>query len=193
MSLNFLASVLISHLSHSSNSQPTTRASVIDSTGTFPLPTLAEILKVRVGQVRARAAAKPPPMDETADQCQEEEQKINVDVGRCLEMVGISRVFDVEGLWEVLREIGRSSVSSLDRDGAGSKDVDDETQSDHEVEIADSEEEEDELEGKSKERLKGEDTDEGIEIIIIDNMTQIINELFSRKEKSDGMVTIQSP
>lgn len=36
---------------------------------------------------------------------------------------------------------------------------------------------------------KGDDTtkdDEGIEIIVIDSMTHLINELFTRKEKSDG-------
>jgi hypothetical protein len=63
-------------------------------------------------------------------------------------MVAISRVFDVEGLWEVLGEVGRDFAA----DKGTSEDKD----------------------------------EEGMEIIIIDNMTQLINELFARKEKGEG-------
>lgn len=51
------------------------------------------------------------------------------------------------------------------------------------LEIGDSDDEED-----VKEVLLGREdvVDEGIEVIVIDNMTHIINELFSRKEKSSG-------
>lgn len=73
---------------------------------------------------------------------------VDDDVHRCLEMVAISRVFDVEGLWEVLGEVGRDCVGD---------------------------------EGTSEDKYE-----EGMEVIIIDNMTQLINELFARKEKGEG-------
>jgi len=75
---------------------------------------------------------------------------VDEEVRRCLEMVAISRVFDVEGLWEVLGEVGRGSDGST---------VDDD------------------------ESLR----EEGVEMIIIDNMTHLINELFARKERSECM------
>lgn len=175
--------MLISHLdSRPLTSAVTVKASIIDSTGTFPLSTLAEILKVRVG--KARLAGKPPILNDTAEERQAETTSVEADVTRCLEMVGISRVFDVEGLWEVLSELSRSSATSQD-DLTGGK-AGEETQNIYEAEIADSEDEgsEDLLQQDEQDIVTG--TDEGVEIIIVDNMTQIINELFSRKEKSDG-------
>lgn len=76
-------------------------------------------------------------------------KEIDNDVQRCLEIVDISRVFDVEGLWEVLGEVGRDSET-------GDKD--------------------DEEKGY----------EEGVEMIVIDNMTHLVNELFARKERSEG-------
>lgn len=70
-----------------------------------------------------------------------------------LEMVAISRVFDVEGLWEVLGEVGRDSA------------------------------------GMEEDRSD----EEGMEIIIIDNMTHLINELFARKERGEGVFPISCP
>lgn len=78
------------------------------------------------------------------------ESSVDEEVQRCLEMVAISRVFDVEGLWEVLGEVGRDS---------------------------------EEAQGLAPD----DHNEEGMEIIIIDNMTHLINELFSRKERSEGI------
>jgi hypothetical protein len=78
------------------------------------------------------------------------ESSVDEEVQRCLEMVAISRVFDVEGLWEVLGEVGGDS------EGAEGLAPDDHNE-------------------------------EGMEIIIIDNMTHLINELFARKERSEGI------
>jgi hypothetical protein len=116
-------------------------------------------------------------------------------------MVSISRVFDVEGLWEVLYEAGRHSRSDFQQQHVASEMSESEgidaaekvSGSEKPLEIIDSEEEltpEDEAplfpdptptSGDIKE-----DEDE-TEIIIVDNMTHIINGLLSRKEKSDGM------
>lgn len=129
--------------------------------------------------------------DAASDGRQASTSSISDDVQKCLEMVGISRVFDVEGLWEVVGEIRSTAKTSLEV----SEPLDDreETQSPREedVEIADSEDEEDEIstpvQGQNQTEIETQQEDEGIEIIIIDNMTQIINELFTRKERSDGM------
>ena len=69
-------------------------------------------------------------------------------------MVAISRVFDVEGLWEVLGEVGRDS----DRVVLG-----------------------------DEERAVEDNDEEGMEIIVIDNMTHLISELFARKERGEGI------
>lgn len=69
-------------------------------------------------------------------------------------MVAISRVFDIEGLWEVLGEVGRDSESGALVDDEGVRAVGDEN---------------------------------GVEMIIIDNMTHLINELFARKGRGEGM------
>jgi hypothetical protein len=139
-----------------------------------------------------------------------EEEDVEKEVQRCLEMVALSRVFDIEGLWEVLGEVGRNtpvheepnpsfSGEAEQQDATASQDG--ETQAPEKpAEIIDSDQEE-VLSPVKEAPLKltpapppksltpsGEDEDEGTEIIIIDNMTHIINELFSRKEKSDGML-----
>jgi hypothetical protein len=110
-------------------------------------------------------------------------------------MIAISRVFDIEGLWEVLGEIGHDnpaapSNSSISSPKEVEKKSDGPIQSgpDWPEEINDSQEDspdEDCNPGRGPSEAARE-KDEGIEIIIIDNMSQIINELFSRKEKSDG-------
>lgn len=152
-------------------------------------------------------------------------QKAGVDmekeVERCLEMVAISRVFDVEGLWEVLGEIGRGSGRGNEQVSRGLQG--DTAQSDpavhpQDVPIA----ELPTMDGgtnnvrdgavlaaqsstsksASLERVQAaqpqrptvsrgeEDNNEGTEIIIIDNMTHLINELFTRKEKGEAHVLL---
>ena len=97
-----------------------------------------------------------------------DEQGVNEEVLRCLEMVAISRVFDIEGLWEVLKEVGQDSeTDSTDDEGV---------------------------------REESTGNENGVEMIIIDNLTHLINELFARKERSEGMssysftgLALQSP
>lgn len=186
ISLNFLASVLISHLSSPHSLTPTTKASIIDSTGSFPLATLASILTERIK--KARSVGKAPELNPSTEAVTAEAEAVDADVTRCLEMVGISRVFDVEGLWEVLSELSRSSNSATS-DDLEAQEKEREKQRQSEPEIADSEDEGEDADEEAISPLphiKKEDADDGIEIILIDTMTQIINELFSRKEKSDG-------
>ena len=130
------------------------------------------------------------------------------DVQKCLEMVAMSRVFDVDGLWEVLSEVGRDarvagSLDGIDRAvgdggvGKGNEGV----QSAPQPEIVDSEEEDiiiseprhpsvqqqsPAADPPRPTKTSPDDEDEGTEIIVIDNMTHLINELFSRKERTEG-------
>ncbi len=128
------------------------------------------------------------------------------EVQKCLEMVALSRVFDIEGLWEVLGEVGRSSPLTEEPNPPSPQEIgienaiegpsEGDKTPENPPEIIDSDQEE-ELSPIKERPLKPalpskplsprkEAEDEGTEIIIIDNMTHIINELFSRKEKTDG-------
>lgn len=109
-------------------------------------------------------------------------------------MVAISRVFDIEGLWEVLGEVRRNPRSShdpIDVVNANSPEgraVGGDAKSTVIREIADSQEEgltPDENDAPSPEPPDGQE--EVIEIIVVDSMADIINELFARKEKSEGI------
>ncbi|KAG0651375.1 hypothetical protein D0Z07_1636 [Hyphodiscus hymeniophilus] len=153
ISLHLLSFILISHLSFSlaeSSQPPKTRATIIDTTGSFPITLLAKILKAQILDTKTKTARQSiddgnyAVFNNTVNEKEADDQ-----VRRCLEMVAISRVFDIEGLWEVLGEVGKSSDSGA---------ADDESMSD----------------------------EDGVEIVIIDNMTHLINELFARKERSEA-------
>ncbi|OTA61435.1 hypothetical protein K449DRAFT_434502 [Hypoxylon sp. EC38] len=69
------------------------RAAIITTLpATAILPTLRDVIRT---QVQAR-------LGPTANHRLEE---VNAEVRRCLELISVSRVFDVEGLWEVLSEL----------------------------------------------------------------------------------------
>lgn len=101
-----------------------------------------------------------------------DEDEVSREVQRCLEMVAISRVFDLEGLWEVLGEVSQQPQTGRETDPL-------------EPESEDAEPVDEEAVTESS---NGEDheLDEGTEILIIDNMGHVINELFSRKERGEG-------
>ncbi|KAG4436519.1 hypothetical protein IFR05_007993 [Cadophora sp. M221] len=121
-------------------------------------------------------------------------------------MVAISRVFDFEGLWEVIGEVDHISPASSEHELRGESEKEkgvfgdsDEIEMVVEQDICDDEPEPEILDSEedltppastppaiSKDQEEEASEDEGMEIIIVDNMTHIINELFSRKEKSDG-------
>ncbi|RDW80183.1 hypothetical protein BP6252_04821 [Coleophoma cylindrospora] len=157
ISLHLLMSILITSVS--SRSQITKPvATIIDTTGSFPIQLLVQILSSCLGKDREE------------------------DVSKLLELVTISRVFDLEGLWEVLSELSQKP-SSVPPGSENQPETKVETGS---LEIGDSEDEEDDDVGENFLKVKEEVVDEGVEVIIIDNMTHIINELFSRKEKSSA-------
>ncbi|KAI1099305.1 hypothetical protein F4804DRAFT_322252 [Jackrogersella minutella] len=69
------------------------RAAIITTlAATAILPTLRDVIRDQVSAKLGPAAAH-------------KQQEVNGEVRRCLEQISISRVFDVEGLWEVLSEL----------------------------------------------------------------------------------------
>lgn len=169
LSLSLLASILLLHLSADIPPKANTKAIVIDTTGSFPIPLLASIIKSRIvsnQDARSRREATTGNYEVGGGE-KIDHLEVDRDVQSCLEMVAISRVFDLEGLWEVLGEVGRDSCSG---DEATVSDL---AGADQAEEVAE--------EGHEEDRPR----DEGTELVIIDSMGHIINELFSRKEKGD--------
>lgn len=146
------------------------KVAIIDTTGSFPLPLLVNVLKLRILEYLSVNRAG---LDRRGENAAEEAVQL------CLEMVTISRVFDVAGLQEVLSEIERGDQPSHNYDIATPE------QLMRSAEIFDSQEESLSPAATSPRRSPSVG-DGGIEVIIVDNMTQIINELFSRRDKPNG-------
>ncbi|KAH6710930.1 hypothetical protein BKA61DRAFT_106528 [Leptodontidium sp. MPI-SDFR-AT-0119] len=205
LSLNLLASALLPNLVPLTNSTsnhfspPKTKATVIDTTGSFPLALLASVLKSRLLEAQSLSvqnsiktgnhAVQNPISRDDASGTESEKDEVDDQVQRCLEMVAISRVFDIEGLWEVIGEVDHVLSASPDHGLVDEMVVEQDIGDDEpEPEILDSEED---LTPPSSipppiSKVQEEEAseDEGTEMIIVDNMTHIVNELFARKEKS---------
>lgn len=191
ISLHLLASALLSHLPSTSqdNQRISTVATIIDTVGSFPLTLLAQILKSRIATSHAHSVQP--------DENQLDKVKIEQLLQQCLEMVAISRVFDIEGLWEVLGEIGHevpTSSANEPSEPPENKGVEPIQSSPDWPEINDSQEsisissnhDYDLQSPPPPNRTENKTTDSGTEIIIIDTLSQIITELFSRKDKASG-------
>ncbi|RFU32635.1 hypothetical protein B7463_g3702, partial [Scytalidium lignicola] len=232
ISLHLLASMLLSQPILSTKEggikqKPTTKAIVIDTTGSFPVSMLARVLRNRLLALREKERRMEVNDMNHSRNSNGESGNINNEVGtevqRCLEMVSISRAFDLEGMWEVLGEVQSQPAGDQQRDTNVQNQQDDDTgvenQQKHRSietrnekvdltpEILDSEEDEsinsdspymDQEFTRLRENtaqepkplflnyIDNKDHSDGIEIIVLDNMTNIINELFARKEKTEG-------
>lgn len=195
ISFHLLSSILLSNLNTSPTPSTKPKATVIDTTGSFPTALLAKVLSSRI--ILSRAASTTAAVHSgnyaiSGEKQDVPDEEVETDVQRCLEMVAISRVFDFEGLWEVLGEVNRDSTLHDDYAIPSSPDPEaHERESHYPPEIFDSEEE------LSPERASTRDknsSDPGIEIIIIDNLTHIITSLLAQKEKSEahGLLTLLS-
>jgi len=196
------------------------RATIIDTTGSFPISLLAKVIKSRILEKKEESSRRDIKTDvyKSTQPDAVGNKGLEDEVQRCLEMVAISRVFDVEGLWEVLSEVGRDDRSNLDCEhpqegleagdavgeaGIGENDLlqklpkpsivgeigdsEDESTPD-EDEVAMTEQPVPRIQKQAAPQIGAGGAEvEGTEIIIVDNMTNIINELFARKEKSEGM------
>ncbi|ESZ91607.1 hypothetical protein SBOR_8006 [Sclerotinia borealis F-4128] len=212
ISLNLIASVLLQHVDSAnairdpqdeSRNVMKPKVVVIDATGSFSLPLLAKGLRSRLLQVRHKTRSK----DNTSGNLENDlnldritELEIQTDMNAMLELVAISRVFDIEGLWEVLGEIGRTDGRSNEGDNQETsnnhpsregKFVEKQAELLHKIpdEIGDSEEEDINMSTPSPVKLVASKTSEvetSPEILIIDNMHYLISHLFTHSEKSSA-------
>lgn len=82
---------------------PFSQASIIDSTGSFPLALLARVVRWQIARENQR---KQRSGTEGSNQLRDNrEESLDSKVISILERVSITRVFDIEGLWEVLGEV----------------------------------------------------------------------------------------
>ncbi|TGO21514.1 hypothetical protein BPAE_0215g00060 [Botrytis paeoniae] len=209
ISLNLIASVLLQHIDlvnviqkSQSESGNTTKPKVvvIDTIGSFNLPLLVKILRSRLLKRRYEMRSRDDVTMNLNDGHITDEIDIQKEVNALLELVAISRVFDIEGLWEVLSELGRPNDQPINN-GADqeipiiipsrtSKPVEGEAEPLHKIpdEICDSEEEDIELTPPPPPPVKPtaptpSSTETSPEILIIDSMHYLISHLFTHSEK----------
>ncbi|RKF62669.1 hypothetical protein OnM2_031029 [Erysiphe neolycopersici] len=179
-SFNLLSSILITQLEvtkPTSAPQPLTKAIIIDSTGSFPLTLLVTILKSRIIANHHHNSSNHCDHGTHRD----DESFANVvdhQIQRCLEMVNISRIFDLEGLWEVLGETDNVKHMLSTRNSSASPNVSGNigqvlsvkpTQSALSPSIA------------CSSAMEG-----GIEVLLVDNMTALISEFLTTRENEDA-------
>lgn len=167
------------------------KVAIIDTTGSFPVSLLAKIIKTRILQARSDISPRSRwGANETANY-----KHVDAEVQRQLGKVNISRVFDIEGLWDVLGEVTRNpqimlgqredtTASTFKTNIRGSE----ATSRSNEI-IVDSQDEDLSPSEVSSPEKHG---DEGIEILVIDSMTDIINGSLVDKEKSEGTYQVRS-
>ncbi|KAF5873277.1 putative fasciclin domain family protein [Botrytis fragariae] len=212
ISLNLIASVLLQHIDlvnviqkSQSESGNTTKPKVvvIDTTGSFNLPLLVKILRSRLLKRRYEMRSKDD-ITMNLNDGQNTDESVEIDtqkeVNALLELVAISRVFDIEGLWEVLSELGQPN--DLSRNDGGDQEipitipsrtsnpVEGKAEQLHKIpdEICDSEEEDIELTPPPPPPVKPtaplpSSTETTPEILIIDSMHHLISHLFTHSEK----------
>lgn len=209
-------------------SRPNVKVMVVDSTGSFPVMALHRTLKERIVKQNERERMRRGGDDKAG--YDGDVGDVGAAVEDCLQRVGISRVFNVEGLWEVLREVTEggqglgdderlndeetelaekaSMIQKSDSHEMGKEAVLPRTSRPFKVpqsteqktfEIQDSDAEDSDLElGSSPPRLEAQvnpdkanskpnqENTSIMELFIVDNMTTLINELFSRAERIAG-------
>ncbi|POS85935.1 hypothetical protein EPUL_004091 [Erysiphe pulchra] len=169
---NLLSSVLIAQLKVSKpSSVPCTRAIIIDSTGSFPLTLLVTILKSRIIANQQISSSH-----NNGIQRDDESATVDHQIQRCLEMVNISRIFDLEGLWEVLGETGNVK-HVLTRDSKASPNVLGNLSQVSSVEPTQSD---------LSQNIVCSAMEEGIVVLLVDNMTALISEFLTSRENGDA-------
>ncbi|KAK6592698.1 hypothetical protein H4I96_03697 [Botrytis cinerea] len=209
ISLNLIASVLLQNIdlvdaiqksqSESGNSiKP--KVVVIDTTGSFDLPLLVKILRSRLLERRYEMRSRDDitkNLNDGHNPNESTEIDIRKVVNALLELVAISRVFDIEGLREVLSELGRPNDQPINNGGDQeipkitpshtSKPVEGEVEPLHKIpdEICDSEDEDIELTPPPVKptALNPSSIETRPEILIIDSMHYLISHLFTHSEK----------
>lgn len=174
---------------------------VIDATGSFSLPLLVKVLRSRILKMRQDLRNRNDSSGNPDSFNDSDEVEIQELVNTMLGLVGISRVFNIEGLWEVLSEVGQTN--SCSNNNRGDKEISNNippqkvacgerrAESLHKIpdEIGDSEDEDIDLQTsppvENVSRTSNE-VETGPEILIIDNMHYLISHLFTHSEKTSA-------
>lgn len=183
-----MASNLIPQLKAPISKQPQpTRAIIIDSTGSFPLTLFASILKSRIICHNHPSST----LDGKTDQ-KVENTSVNSQMQRCLQMVDLSRIFDIEGLCEVLGEIEngncipiidqKSSATAQICDYPEKREISENYITGSEVSSAKN------PNSTSPSEVTSNSNREGKEVILIDNMTTLISGFLTSGEKANGYI-----
>ena len=164
---------------------------IIDTSSSFPISLLAKVIKARIIQANRGPGSRHFKTEKVAPAKygQIDDNDVQEEVQEHLEKVTISRVFDIEGLWEVLGEVTRNSRPRPDHQDGGEVDARDDEESPTMKEIADSQDESlsPVRDSKAVPEQPGEQGDEGIEILVVDSMTDIINGSLANKERTEGI------
>ncbi|KAB8294752.1 hypothetical protein EYC80_006714 [Monilinia laxa] len=210
ISLNLIASVLLKHVDlvnairnpqNKSRNTVKPKVMVIDTTGSFSLPLLVKVLRSRIFKMRHETRNRNDASENLDNFNNSDEIEIQKQVNAMLGLVGISRVFNIEGLWEVLSEMGRTD-SWLNNNGGGQeistnippKEVaygERRAEPLHKLpdEIGDSEDEDIDLltppPVETASHISNE-VETNPEILIIDNMHYLISHLFTHSEKTSA-------
>ncbi|KAF7954681.1 hypothetical protein EAE96_005800 [Botrytis aclada] len=212
ISLNLIVSVLFQHIDlvdtiqkSQSESRNTIKPKVvvIDTTGSFSLPRLVKNLRSRLLKRRREMRSGDDMTTNLNDVHRTDESTetdIQKEVNALLELVAISRVFDIEGLWEVLSELERPN--DLPKNNGGNQELptikpsriskpnEEEAEPLHKIpdEICDSEEEDIDLTPPPQPSVEPtapipSPIETNPEILIIDSMHSLISHLFTHSEK----------
>jgi hypothetical protein len=179
-------------------SRTTAKATIIDTTGSFPITLLADVFKYRIIQSHTKR------WSHTSIKLKRpvNPQVLERSLQDMLSRVAISRIFDIEGVCEVvgeiageLRDMEKKRDPEMDgrqtpADEAVEKENDNVTKGKVALEIEDSEGEEDDLLeylGTEEGEPEGPEVQNGCaEMIIVDDLTMPISGLFSQREKGAG-------
>ena len=164
---------------------------IIDTTSSFPISLLAKVIKSRIIQANRGPGSRNFNTEKVAPTRygQIDNKDAEEEAQKHLEKVTISRVFDIEGLWEVLGEVTRNSRPLPKHQRGEEVDARDHEELPITKEIVDSEDESLSPDGDSKAipEQPDEQIDEGIEILVVDSMTDIINGSLANKERTEGI------
>ncbi|TEY73036.1 hypothetical protein BOTCAL_0084g00150 [Botryotinia calthae] len=209
ISLNLIASVLLQNIDlvnaiqksqSESGSSIKPKVVVVDTTGSFNLPLLVKILRSRLLKRRYEMRSRDDitkNLNDGHNTNESTEIGIQKEVNALLELVAISRVFDIEGLWEILSELGRPNDQPINNGGDQEiptitashtrKPVEGEAEPFHKIpdEICDSEDEDIELTPPPVKPTAPNPSsiETSPEILIIDSMHYLISHLFTHSEK----------
>lgn len=154
------------------------RVTVVDTGGSFPVRTLAAVLRSRM-EMRDGATGMA-----RSGRVGERDEGVDAEVRRCLERVDICRALDFIGVVEIVGDVGRTSEDAetrRDKTAAGTEGMREEI-GDSEEEAESVEDLEDIPQATEQKGSGAQDGGSGTSVIVIDNITSVVGNLFNSSE-----------